>query len=224
MTSHKATTMGLTLAFILFTMIYQVGLIQAIQTPLHYDREYAGNTTGDDQPDNIITVRNQHPGACGFNLDYYPINNTIIIDQWNIATIWLNYTRAVEKVGGSGAVDYYNTILASDTITVIVKGDGGQKNLTLVGLPRTPTTIIKDGQPVDFQANKTCLTLQINPTGFYVIHFDDCNETGTGGLVIDDPLELGALALTCCLVFPYILVILALTAFIKAFKPRAKKR
>lgn len=223
MTKPKATSLAITLAFILFTFTYQVGFIHATQTPLHYTREYAGNTTGDDEPDNIITVRNQHPGACGFTLDYYPANNTLIIDQWNVATIWMNYTRAVEKVGGAGALDYYNNILAGDTLNIIVKGSHGQKNLTLVGLPRTPTSIIKDGQPLDFQANRSSVTLQVNPTGVYIIHFGDDNETGTGGeLVIDDPMELGAMALTCCLIFPYILVILALTAFIKAFKPRKR--
>jgi len=95
-----------------------------------YERDYQdGNSTNDDDPNNIITVNGYEDDKnAGFKLTYYIINNTIVIHTWNLDNVTINLNRALNDVNPTCAewLYLYTTIkYYSDTIT----------NLTIVDAP-----------------------------------------------------------------------------------------
>lgn len=174
---------------------------------LSYSRTYSdGSSSGDDSPDNCITVEPHiHNETSFFYLRYFRGNNTLYIYQENIENITLYWNKSIEHVAGADYLDDYAALMTG-SITVKVYGTPGHKNITLISLPVEVSGIRCGSDAVEYSQSNGNLSVS-GANGIYTVYF---GSSGAVGESEGGEEAIGAFIDSCC----FLLAILVLVAVI----------
>jgi len=159
-----------------FVSLLVVGLclatyITAIVPPLSYERSYPkGYSTGDGGPNDVVSIRPQVNGnEANFTITYDISEKLVVVNQSNVRNFSIYWDRAIEKVAGTDALDYYAALLF-DIMYIRVEGTPGEKNITIYNVPKRVKYVSVDGDYIPFYTGPNWVKVT-GDNGYYKIQF-----------------------------------------------------